>query len=276
MPAPNKKLYSQLAKTLFTAKAIALPQNWSQPNNQFNDAFSAAEQIAVPNSPENLFREPTLNKYHVDTAKEVGKQFADFIDGICGAVCDGIGNWLTTASIAGVTINAVAGVLTPGCVVGPPLTPLILSGAPKDTPQQLKYATAIANAFGTAWLTWASGLSGMLMYPAFAAVPSPVAPPMPNVPVPLITFASPGEAQLAPAALKSAMIGMHGDPTALHSDDLFDALSQGFTAPFNLFKGTTMVQNVLGTGPVPTFAPPFVPVGPVVMGIGTGAPGCLS
>ena len=34
-----------------------------------------------------------------------------------------------------------------------------------------------------------------------------------------------------------------------------------------------MVTNVLGTGPVPTFAPPYVPVGPVVGGVGTMMPG---
>jgi hypothetical protein len=34
-----------------------------------------------------------------------------------------------------------------------------------------------------------------------------------------------------------------------------------------------MVTNVLGTGPVPTFAPPYVPVGPVVGGVGNMTPG---
>ncbi|HTO92223.1 MAG TPA: hypothetical protein VMJ70_13925 [Candidatus Sulfotelmatobacter sp.] len=276
MPKPPKELYSQLAKQLFAAKTIALPQNWTPPGSQFSNAFSVSELISLPNSPTNLFREATLNKYHVDTAKEIGEKFEKFIDGVCGAVCDGIGNWLTASTIAGVMINAVVGVLTPGCVIGPPLGPLILAGAPKETPAELKYSTAIANAFGNAWTTWASGLTGQLMYPLFAAVPSPVAPPAPNVPMPLITFASPGEALLSPSTLKMSMVGLYGDPTALHSDDLFDALSQAFATPFNMFKATTMVQNVLGTGPVPTFAPPFVPVGPVVGGVGTGPPGCLS
>jgi hypothetical protein len=34
-----------------------------------------------------------------------------------------------------------------------------------------------------------------------------------------------------------------------------------------------MVTNVLGTGPVPTFAPPYVPVGPVVGGVANMTPG---
>jgi hypothetical protein len=114
------------------------------------------------------------------------------------------------------------------------------------------------------------------MYPAFAAFPGPVAPPMPNVPMPLIAYGSPGEAMLAPPMLMALMVANLGDPGALHALDLFDALSQGFVTPFTTFKGTTMVQMVLGTGPIPTFAPPFVPVGPVIAGVGTGAPGCLS
>src|SRR4029078_704988 len=174
------------------ANAIRLPVSWSQPNDQFNDAFDPSELLKPPNPPTNLFREATLNKYHVDAAKEIGGQFGEFIDGTCDAICGAISQWMTTTAISGVVINAVVGTLTPGGVVGPPLTPLILSQAPKKTPQQLKYSNVIANVFGTAWQTWQATISGMLMYPAFAAVPSPGAPPIPNIPVPLITMIAPG------------------------------------------------------------------------------------
>ncbi len=276
MPAPQSSMYQQLARQIFVAHAIKLPVNFSKPGNQYDDAFDPSELIAIPNAPTNLFREASLNKYHVDTAKEVGGQFAAFIDGTCDAICGAISQWMTTTSIAGVVINAVVGTLTPGGVIGPPLTPLILSQAPKKTPQEIKYSNVIANVFGTAWQTWQSGISGVLMYPAFAAVPSPVAPPVPNIPVPLIALPSAGEVALAAPTMKAQMIAQLGDPQAPHAAELFDALTQGFTPVFNIMKASTMVQNVLGTGPVPTFAPPFVPVGPVVGGVGTGPPGCLS
>jgi hypothetical protein len=275
MPAPQASLYKQLARQLFIANAIRLPVSWSQPNNQFSDAFDPSDLIKIPNLPTNLFREATLNKFHVDTAKQVSDQFGEFIDGTCDAICSGISTWLTSASIAGVVINAVVGILTPGGVVGPPLTPLILAQAPKKTPQQTKYSNVIATVFGTAWLQWQSGITGQLLYPAFAAVPSPVAPPIPNIPVPLIAFPSPGEVALSGAVLKGQMIAQLADPQAPHSAELFDAIANGFTTPFSIFKASTMVTNVLGTGPVPTFAPPFVPVGPVIGGVGTGPPGCL-
>ena len=276
MPPPNKSLYCELAKQLFTAKMIKLPVGWSQPGSQYSDAFSALELISVPNAPTNLFREPTLNKYHVDVAAKVGKQFADYIDGVGGAVCDGIGQWQSLATIANVIINGPVGMLTPGGVVGPPLAPLILATAPKKTPQEAKYSQAIATAFGNAWQSWHAGLMGMLAYPAFAAFPGPVAPPMPNIPMPLIAMASPGEAMLSPATLKGTMVGNLADPQALHAADLFDSLSQAFAPVFQMFKAANQVKNVLGMGPIPTFAPPFVPAGPVIMGTGTGPPGCLA
>ena len=93
--------------------------------------------------------------------------------------------------------------------------------------------------------------------------------------MPLITFSSPGEASLAAGSLKSKMESNLGDSKALHAADLFDAISKAFFPVFTIFKSSTLVQNVLGTGPVPTFSPPFVPVGPVIGGTGTGAPGCI-
>src|SRR5678816_126336 len=87
MPAPQSSMYKQLARQLFIANAIRLPVGWSQPNNQFNDAFDPSELVKPPNPPTNLFLQATLNKYHVDAAKQVGDQFGEFIDGSCDAIC---------------------------------------------------------------------------------------------------------------------------------------------------------------------------------------------
>jgi hypothetical protein len=58
----------------------------------------------------------------------------------------------------------------------------------------------------------------------------------------------------------------------LHKE-IFESVADAFEKSYNLWKASTMVTNVLGTGPVPTFAPPYVPVGPVVGGVGTMTPG---
>ncbi len=277
MPAPQKAQLAQLAKNFFIAKMIFLPINWAPTGPQFPDAFDPSELVVAPNSPTNLFREPTLNKYHVDTAKDIGKGFADYIDGISEGICDGIDKWMKGASVAGVIINGPVGVVRPGCVLGPPLAPLVTAKAPMDTPQETKYSNAIAMGLSNAWQAWHMGLSGVISYPAFAAFPGPVGAPTPNVPMPLISFGSPGEAMLSPTTLKGLIEGIFADPQALHASDLFDSITQAFNIVFQQFKATTVMKMVIGTGPIPTFAPPPVLAGPVVMGTGNGAPGaCIS
>lgn len=275
MPAPQKNIFANLSKANFLAKNIKLPMDWSQPGDQYSDAFQESEKAVPPNSPMNLFREATLNKFHVEAAKTIGEKFSCYIDGICGAICDGIDKWMKMAMIGGVIINGPTGMLLPNSVSGPSLTPMILATAPKSTTQETKYSNAIANAFGTLWQTWHSGLMGMLTYPAFAAFPGPVAPPTPNIPIPLMALSSPGESGLSPDSIKGAMEANLGDPKALHASDLFDAIAKAFNTIFQVFKSSTLVQNVLGTGPVPTFAPPFVPAGPVVGGTVIPTPGVL-
>jgi hypothetical protein len=275
MPAPQKSMLSKLAKTNFALKRIRLPINWKQPGSQYPNAFKINELRVAPNPPMTLFKEATLNKYHVESARTVGKDFEGFIEGVCGALCDGIDKWMKMATVAGVIITGPVGILRPGCVIGPPLTPLILASAPKNTKQELKYSKAIAQAFGTLWQPWHMGLTGVLAYPAFAAFPGPVGPPISNVPIPLIAFASAGEAGLSPQSLKGMMISNLGDPGALHAPELFDAISTAFHTIFQVFKATTMFQKVLGTGPVPSFAPPVAPVGPVISGTVIPTPGVI-
>jgi len=275
MSWPPKDLFIQLAKLNFCSKSITLPMDWKQPGDHYPKAFQPGEDAVPPNIPLNLFREESLNQYHVGSAHDIGKQFETYIEGICGAIHGAVDQWRQSATIAGVMIFGP--VATVGKVLGPPLTPLILAQGPKGTPQELKYTSAIANAFGTAWLSWQSSIMvpGLPWYPAFAAFPGPVAPPMPNIPSPLIALVS-VDASLSPGALSGLMMANLGDPAALHAKDLFDAIAGAFNRVFLLFKAGTMVTNVLGTGPIPTFAPPVVPVGPVVGGVGTGPPGCLA
>jgi len=273
MPAPDKDMFTQLTQANFAGMGIELPVSWEGHGSQFSDAFTVSERITAPVLPTNLFQQSTLNKYHVDSANDIGEKMAKYIEGICGATCDAIDNWMQIATIATVIIAGPVGTLVPGGVIGPPLMPLIMAGAPQETEAELKYSLAIANAMSSSWQAWQTGLMGTLMYPPFAAFPGPVAPPTPNIPLPLITFSSAGEAMLSPSTLKSLMEANLADPEAAHSSELFDAYSKAFNSIFTIFKASTMVQNVMGTGPIPTFVPPFVPVGPVVGGMVIPAPG---
>jgi hypothetical protein len=276
MPAPDKDLFALLTKYSFIAKMKLLPIEWGPPGPQYPDAFNPEELVVAPNKPLNLFREVSLNKYHVEAAKTIGEQFEKYIEGICGAISQGIDLWMKLVGVFGVLINGPVGTVFPGCFISPPLGPLVLADAPKNTFQETKYSNAISNALGQNWQAWQSGLMGVLMYPpTFAVFPGPMHPPTPNIPLPLITLGSAGESLLSPGMLKSTMEQFLADPKALHAADLFDSIANAFYIVFTIFKASTLVQNVLGTGAVPTFAPPVVPVGPVVMGLGTGPPGAV-
>ena len=276
MPAPQASAMQQLARLKFTSFNLKVPKDWKQPSGDpaakhYGDAFKPSEKVSVPGMPP-LFQPASLNKYHTDTQKMHIQKIGDFIDGVCSAICSAWSQWQTAATMVGVVINAVTA--TGGQIVGPPWTPLILASAPKATPNEAKYSRVIATVIGTAWLSFTATVkvTGMPWYPAFAAVPSPVAPPAPNVPCPFAALTQ-VPASISMAALKGQMIGQLGDPDAPFHKELFESIADAFEKTYNLWKVSTMVTNVLGTGPVPTFAPPYVPVGPVVGGVGTMTPG---
>ncbi len=73
--------------------------------------------------------------------------------------------------------------------------------------------------------------------------------------------------------LKKSMTGFLADPMALHAPELFESVAKAFNSCFQIFKASTLVQKVMGMGPVPGFAPPFSPAGPVMGGFVIPAPG---
>lgn len=266
------------AKTKFASNSIQVPVDWSQPSGdpagkQYTDAFQPSERAVPPHvAVPPLFMPKSPNKYHVDTQKMLNEKFGAFIDKTCEAICSAWSTWQSAATMVGVMITGPTASM--GQIVGPPLTPLIMAQGAVSTPMEMKYTSAIANVIGTAWLSFTATVKvpGLPWYPMFAACPSPVAPPTPNVPVPFAALTQ-VPASIAPATMKQQMVGMLGDPKAQYHQELFDCICDAFDKMYTLWKVSTMVTNVLGTGPVPTFAPPYVPVGPVVGGVGTMTPG---
>lgn len=276
MPAPQASMMQQLARLKFTSFQIKVPKDWQTPSGDpdgkhYGDAFKPEEKTTAPGMPP-LFQPASMNKYHTDTQKMHIDKIGKFIDGICSAICSAWSQWQSMATMVGIIVNGPTASV--GQVVGPPWMPLILASAPKETPMLMKYSNTIANVISTGWLAYTATIKvpGMPWYPAFAAFPSPVAPPMPNIPCPVIALTQ-VNASLMPATMKSQMVGMLADPMAPFHDKLFEAICDAFDKCFTIWQASTMVTNVLGTGPVPTFAPPYVPVGPVVGGVGTMPPG---
>jgi hypothetical protein len=201
----------------------------------------------------------------------------------------------TTRAAFGQSVNdwIIASYVEGGWVRGPnaELTPGSLKSS-VDVEQRLMHALAsarvpgpvaqaISRELGSAWRAWADGfqLSMAGAYPKLAAVPGPAAPPTPaSSAFPLARGTSAGEYRLSAATLSPRLA------TALRAsagrdigglDSAIVELSSWVEDSFREWKLTAQVVGVMGKGPVPSFAPPYVPVGPVVMGDNLSNPGSV-
>jgi hypothetical protein len=163
-------------------------------------------------------------------------------------------HWSATARIVDVVVNGPVG--TGGRLDGPPLRPLlrVLAG-PASSAEAAVVAKALED-FAAAFDAWTATLQvpGLPLWPALAAMPAPVAPPTPSTPMPLAAFA-PRALTIRPAP--------SGDPA---QDAILNAVARALQQLFEIWKMGKMVSGLMATGPVPGFAPPYVPVGPVVGG----------
>jgi hypothetical protein len=261
-------MLAQLIKSTFKAKAIKVPDGWDKSlEDKFNTKINEF-QPSVPN-PTNLFASPSTNKIAADASNTISEKFDQFIDDISSAVCQSWAAWHGAAKFVGVLINAGIGVLSPGGLVGAGQMsgPMILAKAKGTTAEYMKHAKAIAFAIGQSWTVWETGYThSSIPFPG-GMVCSTTMPPSPNIPLPIASGASPGEAMLQSAALKSSMLAQFGPP-GQHTEALFDAVAQGFSQVFQTWKASSMISNIIGVGGV--CPPPPSPPGPVAGAIGNG------
>ncbi len=183
-----------------------------------------------------------------------------------------IAQWQSQAVLKDVVVNGVQA--NGGSVTGPALQPLIEkrmleAGIPGAVAKG--FAAPVSNA----WNTWAASLRvpGLAWYPSFACFDGPVAPPTPNVPIPLATLGGntgPLSASSLKAAIKEALQTQDRNAPAA-----IDAFVDDFAARFSKYRTSAMVTKVMGAGPVPGFirSPMVNQCGAVVNGQGTMAPG---
>jgi hypothetical protein len=261
---------------------------WQQPSGDhpvtcYGDSMEVSEKVAIPKTIPPWFMPTNQHKFHQDSCDDVGKAFKELSDAMFDAVQFAHTMWKLQAKFKDLKINAVTALGTPGCLDGPELESLI-KNAPMVaafTGNKAKWRDAIAAGVSKCFKNWQDMVTvpGLPWYPAFAAFPGPMAPPMPNVPMPLIACISGKMADIvAPMTMKSemenALDGSLKDPDK-HYEALFDGIATVLSMAFLCWLPQQQVMLVLGKGPIPTFAPPFVPVGPVIMGDNLPLPGHL-
>lgn len=272
-----------LCDVTFVGQMKKMPINWQQPQGekgqQYNDAFAPADHAKVP-VPMCYFWAASTNDRHVKSATDIGDKLKAFCHSMLDGFKSAVDMWRTMAMFKNIMVNGPTALGQPGCLSGPELEPFIKNmSLPAATGNEQKWRDAVAKGLSKCWKDWQDQVMvpGLPLYPAFAAFPGPMGPPMPNIPVPLITCPSPGMAKMAPPMLKQAMKDSFSldDP-----DDHFGAtamaIATAVNAAFMAWLPSQMVMNMMGTGPIPTFVPPYVPVGPVLQGQNIPAPNLIA
>lgn len=267
MPAPQASMMQQIARATFMSFGLKTPSNWQEPSGSAADQYSKAlkpeEKMTAPGMPP-LFQPASLVKYHTDAQKMHIAKIGDFIDKTCSAICSAWSQWQTMATFSAFVVAGP--VVSVGILAGPPLEPLILASAPMTTPMLAKYSMAVASTMSNAFTAWQLTVKcpGLPFYPAYAAVPTPVAPPVPNMPFPLVAFTS-MQNLVSKDMLKPQMIAALGDPQAPFHPQLFESIATGIETCFTTWLASTMVNNVLAIASGGTPISPIPAVGTATM-----------
>src|SRR5215470_17248904 len=177
-----------------TAKASGDAKGWAEKFYKDRDRESD-EMTGIPQViPPWFMPQKPGYKYHQKTCDKIGSDFKDFHDAMIDAVQFSHNMWKLQAKFKDLKIMAVCAIGTPGCLDGPELesniknAPMVAS----FTGNKAKHRDAVAKGVSKCFKDWQGQVTvpGLPWYPAFAAFPGPQAPPLPNVPMPLITCVS--------------------------------------------------------------------------------------
>ena len=223
-------------------------------------------------------------KPHQKSCDDIGTNFKDFFEAMMDAVQFSHSMWKLQAKFDGLKVMAVSAIGKPGCLKGPELESNIKNApsAASMTGNMQKHRDAVAKGVSKCFKDWQDQVTvpGLPWYPAFAAFPGPMAPPIPNIPMPLITCISAKMTSIiTPDDMTKAMDdaldgGMKDKDPDKQYNALHKTIATVLSLAFMIWLPSQQVMLVLGKGPIPSFAPPFVPVGPVLNGDNIASP-CL-
>ena len=268
MPAPQAAFLNAAAIAKFQSFQIQLRAAQVSPVMP-----SAQLRTNVGSGAPELFRAASRSEQDINRQRQMNDQYSRLFRGVTAGIAAAWQMFHSTGSLIGVIINGPSAI--GGRIVCPNLQPIAFmqSSAAGTGQSETRIRQQVSTGFWTCWrqVLDSAGVPGLPWYPAFASFPGPMAPPMPNTPTPIVTLmrnTSPMTASILNTTFSNLLRGSMDYHTQFS-----DALATSIDASFRIWLTSTMVTNVLGTGPIPTFAPPYVPAGPVVGGTGNMTPG---
>jgi hypothetical protein len=185
------------------------------------------------------------------------------------SISAGVDLWSANAQVVGGQVNGSAVFLPPGSLFGEPPFDASVEGALRQLPIPPQVATAIAGVAWEVWTAWAKSYYVSLprAFPELAAVPGPEAEQTPLKPTRLGKGKAPGSLGISADVVGEALRGLLGNLVATKDDaQEIEQFAHWYYRSFRRWFGSAKLVNLAGGGPVPSFAPPYVPVGPVVLG----------
>ncbi len=270
----------------FISYGMKLPVDWKQPVGD-PDAKQYIDGIGLENmigNPQHFWFTPhNPHVYHQDSCNEIGKEFQDLHDNMLDAVAFAHNQWRLQAKFQNLKVITMCCLGQAGCLTGPDLESPI-KNAPMCaswTGNKAAYRDAVAKGVAKAYKGWQDNVMVPMLpfWPPHVAFPGPMGPPLPNIPMPLIACVSSKVTDIVmPNTMKDGMVealpkGLKDkDPDKQHVT-LFDSIATALALAFSIWLVSQQVMNIMGQGPVPTFAPPIVPLGPVMNG--SSLPGAM-
>ena len=191
----------------------------------------------------------------------------------CEAFRGGVNEWIGKAQIQGGRVNGPNAELTPGSLTSAVNFEPLMVQAMLQARVPPDVARVLAHELWGAWKQWADGFRMLLpgIYPQLAAFPGPMAPPIPGRGTfPLSQGTSAGEQELQPAMLSMKLTAALRLPVRPGSaaKEAIEQVAKWVGTSFQEWKLMAQVNGsaASGRGYVPSYTPPYVPVGPVLMG----------
>jgi hypothetical protein len=268
MPAPQAALLYMTATNKFRSFNIQLPAILARMNISDGSLSTRKSSASL-----DLFRTASQSTQDINRQRQMNDLYTKLFQGLTTGIAAGWQSFHSTATLSNVMINGPTA--SGGKIVCPCFEPTInlQSFGAGTGPQETKIRAQVAKAFWNSWQQMMDLVSvpGLPWYPMFAFLPMPVAPPTPNVPTPFIALSQVDVPMTAPVLKNTFSNSLRG--CMEYHEQFSEALATSISSCFQIWRAQTQVTNVLGTGPVPTFAPPYVPGGPVVGGTGSMTPG---